>query len=116
MKSIFSNYWITADEITAQQIDTLGHMPLDWWEYWDERSQFFDTTTTSSAGERPKQGRQVWPRIEDAFGDYVQKYRNKYNVGGFDSEKTAAILDLMRRMLIFRPEERLSADEVLQSE
>lgn len=31
MKSIFSNDWITADEITAQQIDTLGPMPLDWW-------------------------------------------------------------------------------------
>lgn len=31
-------------------------------------------------------------------------------------DEQAAFLDLMRRMLVFRPEERLTADEVLQSE
>lgn len=110
MKSIFSIDWATADEITTQQIDALGPMPAEWWERWDERDLFFDSSGHS------KEGRHVWPGIEEAFTDYVQKYRKKYCVGEFDGEETAAILDLMRRMLAFRPEERPTTDEVLQSE
>lgn len=34
----------------------------------------------------------------------------------FDEEEIAAILTLTRRMLVFRPEDRLTAEEVLQSE
>lgn len=36
--------------------------------------------------------------------------------GGFDAEETAALLDLMRRMLALLPEERSTAEEVLASE
>lgn len=109
MKSIFSNDWASADEIVTQQIDTLGPMPRDWWDRWDGRCQFF-------SNEHPKGDREAWPPIEKAFDEYVQNYRRKYNVGEFDRKETVAILDLMRRMLVFRPHERLTAEEVLRSE
>ena len=110
MKAISSTDCATADDIISQQIDVLGSMPSEWWERWDERSQFFNQNG------RPKEGRDVWPSIDEAFEEGVQKYRRKWRVGEFDEEETIAILELMRQMLAFRPEERPTAEEVLKSE
>ncbi|EKV17990.1 hypothetical protein PDIG_11610 [Penicillium digitatum PHI26] len=63
----------------------------------------------------PKEGRYVWSGIELAFEECVQKYRRKRGCE-FDREEATAIIDLMRRMLAFRPEERPTVKEVLQSE
>ncbi|PYI17455.1 hypothetical protein BO99DRAFT_444659 [Aspergillus violaceofuscus CBS 115571] len=54
----------------------------------------------------PKQDRDIWPPIDQEFEDRVQHYRRKRKIGEFGAEETAAILDLMRRMLAFRPEEQ----------
>jgi serine/threonine protein kinase len=110
MKAIFSSEFATADEMVAQQIDVLGAMPLSWWKRWEERSQFFDDDG------RPKEGRYVWTSIDKAFEEGVQEFRRKSSrVSEFDRDEMAAILDLMRRMLAFRPEERPPAEEVLKS-
>lgn len=55
------------------------------------------------------------PALDDTFEDNVQKFRRK-NGWEFCPEELAAILDLMRRMLTFRPEERPTVDEILKSE
>ncbi|KAK3296636.1 kinase domain-containing protein [Chaetomium fimeti] len=113
MKAIFSNEFTTADEVTAQQVDVLGYggMPLGWWERWEGRGRFF------GEDKRPQGRKEVRPALEDAFEEFVQKYRRKRaEVGVFGEEETAAIVDLMRKMLAFRPEERPTADEVLKSE
>ncbi|RHZ59771.1 hypothetical protein CDV55_105607 [Aspergillus turcosus] len=111
MKAIFSSDFATVDEMVAQQIDVLGAMPLSWFTCWEKRGQFFDDDG------RPVEGRHVWPSIDKAFEEGVQKYRRKSGrVDEFDREEMAAILDLMRRMLAFRPEERPTAEEVLKSE
>lgn len=49
------------------------------------------------------------------FEDCVQKWRKKLG-GELGEEEKTAFLDLMQRMVVFRPGERLTADEVLQSE
>lgn len=110
MKAIFNGEFATIDDVTSQQIDVLGPMPLKWWERWGERAQYFDDNG------HPKKGRYMWPPINDAFEEGVQKYRRKRGVGEFGREEAEAILYLMRRMLAFRPEERPSADDVLKSE
>ena len=45
----------------------------------------------------------------------MQKWRRKNGSEIVEDEK-AAFLNLMRRMLVFRPQERPTADEVLQLE
>lgn len=45
----------------------------------------------------------------------MQKWRQK-NGSEIGEDEKAAFLNLMRRMLVFRPEERPTANEVLQSE
>ncbi|EQL33079.1 hypothetical protein BDFG_04823 [Blastomyces dermatitidis ATCC 26199] len=90
MKAIFSRELITADEIVSQQIDVLGPMPSSWWERWDEREQFFNRDG------HPREDRDVWPPINEAFEEGIQGYRRKRGMGVFEGDETAAILDLMR--------------------
>lgn len=112
MKALFSVEFGTADELVSQYIDVLGPMPQAWWERWEERGQFFENDSQRC----PKRDRYVRPPIDQAFENGIQHYRRKRKMGEFGAEETAAVLDLKRRMLAFRPEERPSAAEVLQSE
>jgi len=111
MKAVFSNEYVPADEITAQHVDVLGPMPQSWWERWEARAQFFTDDG------RPCGRSEPWPTLETCFEDYIQKYRREEEaLGVFDEKEKATILDLMRRMLAYRPEDRPTADEVLKSE
>lgn len=110
MKAIFSNEYITEDEMVSQHIDVLGPMPTSWWDRWEERGEFFDQDG------RPTEGREVWPELGQAFERGVQDYRRKLQMGVFRGEETRAILNLIRRMLTFQPEERPTTEEVLESE
>jgi len=110
IKAIFSSDFCAADEIPSQQIDILGLVPENWWEQWKERGECFDENG------RPVQDRYVYPPIEQAFEDGIQKYRRERQIGEYGEEETAAILDLMRRMLVFLREDRPTAEEVLKSE
>jgi serine/threonine protein kinase len=110
MKAIFSMEFVTPDEAISQQIEVLGPMPKERFERWEERAKFFDDEG------RPTPGRELWPPIDRGFEEGIQKYRRKRKMGEFGPEETIAIVDLIRRMLAFRPEERPSAEAILQSE
>lgn len=110
MKAIFSNEYITEDEMVSQHIDVLGPMPTSWWERWEGRGEFFDQDA------RPTEGREIWPALEQAFERGVQDYRRRLQKGVFGEEETRAILNLIRQMLAFQPKERPTIEEVLESE
>ena len=121
MRTIFSG-WEGKDEVVAEQLDVFGaeHFPQSWREQWelpcaegeDERER---------VPRRPTRERDIWPTLEEKFEESVQEARREMETYGeeagvFGQEEKHAILDLMRGMLRFRPEERLTADQVLESE
>ena len=110
MKALFSNEYITQDEMVSEHIDVLGPMPQSWFESWKERGEFFlrDDQTLPTK-------REIWPKLDQAFEHGIQSYRQKLKMGDFGGEETRAFLDLMRVMLTF-PEERPTIEEVLKSE
>ncbi|KAL4946033.1 hypothetical protein BDV06DRAFT_235595 [Aspergillus oleicola] len=108
MKSIVSTDFVLPDEVIS--VELFGPLPLDWWEKWEERSKFFEATGHLLGNRYP------WGSLGEGFENHVQKYWREDDVGELGEDEAAAILDLMRRMLKFRPGERISADEVLQSE
>ena len=117
MKFIFSESE-TQDEIVAQQIDVLGshNFPESWRKQWEQLGEE-EKCATGGIPRQPTGDRETWPSLENAFEEFVQKYRRKREAAGtFEEEETQAILELMRGMLRFRPEERLTIDEVLRSE
>ncbi|OJJ79989.1 uncharacterized protein ASPGLDRAFT_135534, partial [Aspergillus glaucus CBS 516.65] len=44
---------------------------------WEEHGEFFDKDV------RPREGREVWPALEQAFEKDVQGYRRKLGMGEF---------------------------------
>jgi serine/threonine-protein kinase SRPK3 len=117
MKFIFSESE-TQDEIVAEQIDVLGYhnFPKSWRNQWERLGKEEDSEN-SVIPRQPTGDRETWPSLEDAFEEFVQKYRRRQEAAGtFEEKETQAILDLMRSMLKFRPGERLTIDEVLKSE
>lgn len=117
MKFIFSEAE-TQEEIVAQQIDVLGlaNFPGRWREQWERQGEE-DADGHKEIPCRPTGARDTWPTLDNAFEEFVQKdRRNREAAGIFDEPETQAILELIRGMLKFRPEERLTIDEVLKSE
>jgi serine/threonine-protein kinase SRPK3 len=116
MKFIFSEE-VPQDELVAQQIDVLGSsgFPESWRKHWERIGEEEDDKNAI-----PRQptddGRELWPPLDNAFEEFVQKWRRKREAAGnFEEKETQAILELMRGMLKFRPEERLTIDQVLKS-
>ncbi|GKZ64950.1 hypothetical protein AnigIFM63309_000378 [Aspergillus niger] len=111
MKPIFSTDIVPDDEIVAQHMDVLGPMPQEWWQRWEGRSKFF--TEDGRPTEAYLENR--WPPFEESFEIDIQKWRRKWR-GAIEEEEKAVFLDVIRRMLAFRSEERPTAEDVLESE
>lgn len=106
----FLDSWLFGpDDTTADQIDALGPMPDEWWETWEKRSKGFIRN-----GELIE-GREVWT-FDQRFEDAIQAPRRRRGVEGMDGEERDALFDIVRGMLVFRPGDRLSASQVLQTE
>lgn len=110
MKALFSNEYITQNEIISEHIDVLGPMPQSWFEGWKECGKFFHGDQT-----HPMK-REIWPILDQAFEHGIQSYRQKLKMGDFGGEEKKALLDLMHMMLTFQLEEQLTIKEVLGSE
>lgn len=110
MKALFSTDFVEQDEIVSQHVDVLGPMPSRWWQSWEGRPHFFDDSGCPNTYLEDR-----WPTLEDSFEIGVQNWRRKWG-DEIEEDEKAAFLDLIRRMLSFRPEERPTAEGVLMSE
>lgn len=110
MQSLFSSAFYSDEQVMCQIVDTLGPLPGDWSKNWASRGNFFD----DQGG--PKNGRFVWPRMNGAFDECVQRFRRDANMGEFCRKEEEAFLDMMTQMLRYRPEERPTVDQVLHSD
>lgn len=110
MNQLFSSCFCSEDEFISELVDTLGPLPPEWLAKWEGRGDFLEPDGRRKTNDPP------WWTLEQAFADGVQRYRRDDGMGAFSDEESAAILDLMRRMLRFRPEERLTVQQVLESE
>jgi len=76
MKALFSHDFATEDEMVSQHVDIIGPLPSPWRERWSEKeAEFFD-----EQGRRRNPGEMLWPSLEVAFEDGVQKWRRKRRV------------------------------------
>ncbi|KAH6918277.1 kinase domain protein [Coprinopsis sp. MPI-PUGE-AT-0042] len=110
MQAVFWTEFAPEDHVISQYIDLLGPMPRAWWVSWEGRFEYFDDQGLSKEKRVPRQP------LEQEFELCVQEHREKRNMSKYDKDEAAAILRLMRRMLVFQPEERLTCNEVLESE
>ncbi|KAM3531355.1 hypothetical protein MY4038_004518 [Beauveria bassiana] len=110
MQPLFSSAFYSSDAVRCQIVDQLGPMPAEWFHKWLGRSNFFDERR------QPVDGRRPWPGMAQAFENCVQSFRRQDGMGVFCDEESAALLDLFKKMLAYRPEQRLTVQQILQSE
>ncbi|PYI00104.1 kinase domain-containing protein [Aspergillus ellipticus CBS 707.79] len=106
-KSLFEGSFTNDTDMTCQQIDTLGRLPDEWWGKWEAREE-----KLIEDGET----RSRYPSLEDRFEKSVQQARTRKGMPGIQSSEQEALLSMLRRMLSFRPEDRPSAKQILESE
>ncbi|PYI11614.1 kinase-like protein [Aspergillus sclerotiicarbonarius CBS 121057] len=108
-RSLFEGFLATEDYMTREQVDTLGVLPPEWWERWSARHDKFDENGV------PK-NRELLRTWADRFENSVQEPRQKRGMPVIEPKESDAIFSLLRSMLSFKPEDRPTAKQILESE
>jgi hypothetical protein len=113
MKTMFSSEWATEDEVGSQQVDVLGPVPAGWYAGWEGRGQFWYGDGNSTDYHKRNKWR---PLGDELFEDCVQEWRRRKGWEEIVEDEKIAFFGLIRKMMKFRPDERPTADEVLEDE
>ncbi|KAM3518263.1 hypothetical protein NHJ13051_008322 [Beauveria bassiana] len=111
MQPLFSSAFYSSDAVRCQIVDQLGPMPAKWFQKWLGRiNLLMSDVSLSMAGARG----QGWRRLLRTVCNRL--FRRQDGMGVFCDEESAALLDLFKRMLAYRPEQRLTVQQILESE
>ncbi|KAK0656685.1 kinase-like domain-containing protein [Cercophora newfieldiana] len=106
---INGNFLAPQDDITAQQVHLQGRLPPEWWDKWELRAKWFDESGKPLSNERDVW---LWDRRVD---EWVNGLRPSCGTDLVKDDEKAALLELLRWMLVWKPAERPSADQVLET-
>lgn len=108
----FLGSWLFGPEhVTAAQMDGLGPMPNEWWGKWKAKAK----TGSFSANGIPTPGRVVWT-FEKRFEDCIQQPRRENGMETIAEDERGAMFAMIKGMLKSDPCDRLSAQQVLETE
>ncbi|KAF3481304.1 uncharacterized protein GIQ15_04063 [Arthroderma uncinatum] len=104
----FEGFPPSGDYVTKEHVDTLCKLPPKWWEKWEARSKWFDEhgKIKDTESERP------W---EKRFSSDVEEPRRECSMEKIGDAEKAALFNMLKEMLAFRPNERLTSAEALNS-
>jgi serine/threonine protein kinase len=105
---LFAAYW--ENLLIYDYTEVLGKLPTEWWERWHGRTEWFDENGNIKDEDEPPK------TLADRLEEYIQKPRERVGMETMGHEEKEAFLCLLRSMLKYLPSERISADEVLESE
>lgn len=108
-RSLIDGIMAPQDDVTAQQVHLQGPLPLEWWNKWNERSKWFD-----DAGKPLSRERDIWS-WERRFDQWIQELRQSLGMDSIGEEEKAAFLELLKWMLAWKPTDRPTAQQVLDS-
>ncbi|OQE29156.1 hypothetical protein PENFLA_c004G06128 [Penicillium flavigenum] len=108
-RPLFEGFMATEDYMTCEQVDTLGILPSEWWSRWEARQEKFTE-------EGKPINRKYYRSWDDRFKDSIEGPRRDRKIPSFDTRERDAIFNLLRQMLSFRPEDRPTTKQILESE
>lgn len=116
-RQLLESVFPTADRVTAEQVELLGLLPPEWWKKWDKRMEWFDEDGELNSEVKNSRGqdgvRWTW---DQRFDFCVQKPRAEAGLTMVSVEERRAFEAMHRMMLVFRPQERGTVKQVLESE
>jgi serine/threonine-protein kinase SRPK3 len=89
----------TADDVIEQHVDLLGKLPPEWWQRWDARSGVEGALMGS---------------FEERF-DEMQESRRSQETEEFSEEEMAALINMLKAMMAFKPGDRMTANQIIES-
>ncbi|KAG7413893.1 SRSF protein kinase 3 [Fusarium oxysporum f. sp. rapae] len=112
-RPLFDAWTLSEDDILQDQIDLLGEIPEEWSAYGAKRSEYWvedveEETSTQAAA----QGGFTW---NARFERCVQQGRRESGMEPMSKDEKEAFIDMMKKMITFRPEDRVSAKDLLES-
>lgn len=107
-RSLFEGIYPSSNWMLKEHVDALGKMPRDWWQKWEERGRWFSEDAKRTSGE----GRS----LDSRFYDSIQEPRRESAMEEIGEAERTALLTMIRGMLAFRPSERLTATDIMESE
>ncbi|KAH7091304.1 kinase-like domain-containing protein [Paraphoma chrysanthemicola] len=108
-RPLFETWFPDATRILEEHVDTLGRLPREWWPIWADRHQYFNDQLQRIDGS-PRRS------LEDWLEDFIQEPRKQSDMAEMDEEEKQAFLSLLRSMLSFSPDDRPSAQQILESD
>ncbi|KAJ5850004.1 hypothetical protein N7455_009860 [Penicillium solitum] len=110
-RPLFEGFLATDDDMTCELVVTLGVLPPEWWKRWKARQNKF-----TEDGKPINRAYDYFRSWNDRFEDSVEKPRRDKGIPSFDAKERDAIFDMLQPMLSFRPEDRPTTKQILQSE
>jgi serine/threonine-protein kinase SRPK3 len=101
---------LTVDNVIEQHVDLLGKLPPEWWQRWDARSKFFNEEGVRI--DRIVEGA-LMGSFEQRFDDNVQEWRRIQEMEEVTEEEKAALIDMLKAMLAFKPGDRMTVKQIL---
>lgn len=116
-RPLFEAFFPSTDRVTAEQVEVLGILPLEWWGKWNRRFEWFneddELDLKSEISRRHDGERRTW---DQRFNYCIQEPRAEADLETVTVEERRAFEAMLRSMLIFLPKERATAQQVLHSE
>lgn len=113
-RPLFEAFLASADRVTAEQVEALGILPTEWWNNWGNRHEWFNEEGEFGGAARgPDSVCWTW---DMRFDFSIQKPRAEAGLEIPTEEERRAFEAMLRSMLTFRPDERATAHEALNSE
>ncbi|KAL7359747.1 protein kinase [Histoplasma ohiense] len=108
-RPLFEGFNPSSDWMIKEHVDALGKLPCDWWHKWDARGRWF-----TEEAERTSEG--AGRSLVNRFVDSIQEPRRGSTMEDVGEAETHALLTMLRGMLAFKPNERLTSTEIMESE
>lgn len=110
-RPLFQTFFPIDDEITCGQVDALGILPSEWWRRWKARGEYFNDDGTPF--EQRKED--AWS-LDICFERSTQEPRREEGMMPFGQDEKEALFVMLRAMLAYKPEDRITIAGVLRSE
>lgn len=110
--SLFQAFEQDWDNMIAELVIALGVLPKPWWDRWEKRSEYF-----LPDGSQKPDSLHICMQNFRPLSEKLRLMGRGYfpSFGEFESEELKALDELLRGMLVYSPQERITAREAANS-
>ncbi|OJZ81888.1 hypothetical protein ASPFODRAFT_222407 [Aspergillus luchuensis CBS 106.47] len=116
-RPLFEAFFATPDRVTAEQVETLGILPPEWWEKWSGRQEWFNEEEGELDLKKKSRGpdgvRMSW---DQRFEYCIQEPRAQAGLEIVSETERRAFKAMLLSMLAFRPNGRATVQQALCSD